>query len=72
MKIQKERGIETMENMEIRIEMTRHGLKQWQVANLLGVSESVFSRMLRKELSEEEKERILKAIKGGVSDYVGR
>ncbi len=54
-----------MENMEIRIEMTRHGLKQWQVANLLGVSESVFSRMLRKELSEEEKERILKAIKGG-------
>ena len=54
-----------MENMEIRIEMTRHGLKQWKVANLLGVSESVFSRMLRKELSEEEKERILKAIKGG-------
>lgn len=54
-----------MENMEIRIEMTRHNLKQWQVANMLGISESVFSRKLRKELSEEEKEHIINVIKKG-------
>ena len=50
-------------NMEIRLEMTKKGLKQWQVANLLCVSESHFSRMLRKELSDDEQKRILTAIK---------
>lgn len=48
--------------MEIRIEMTKHGLKQWQLANLLGVSESALSRKLRKELSDEEKKQILTVI----------
>lgn len=50
-------------NMEIRIEMTKNNLKQWQVASLLGVSESVFSRRFRKELPQEDKEKILNAIK---------
>ncbi len=52
-----------MLNMEIRVEMTKKNLKQWQVANLLGVCESHFSRMLRKELSKDEKKRVLTAIK---------
>ena len=51
-----------MENMEIRVEMTKRGMKQWQLAALLGLSESVFSRKLRKELPQEEKDRILKVI----------
>lgn len=50
-------------NMEIRIEMTKNNLKQWQVANLLGISESVFSRKMRKEMPTEEKERIISIIK---------
>ena len=50
-------------NMEIRLEMLKKNLKQWQVANLLGISESVFSRKLRKELSKEETTRILNAIR---------
>ena len=51
-----------MENMEIRIEMTKQNLRQWQLANLLGVSESVLSRKLRKELPEDEKKKILDVI----------
>jgi len=50
-------------NMEIRVEMTKRNLKQWQVANLLGMSESVFSRKLRTELPQEEKETILHVIR---------
>lgn len=48
-----------MKNMEIRIEMTKHGLKQWQLANLLEMSESALSRKLRKELPDNEKQQIL-------------
>ena len=51
-----------MENMEIRIEMTKQNLRQWQLANLLGVSESVLSRKLRKELPDDEKKKILEII----------
>ncbi|MGN0378790.1 MAG: hypothetical protein ACI4EU_04310 [Butyrivibrio sp.] len=49
-------------NMEIRIEMTKCNLKQWQVANLLNMSESAFSRMIRKELPEAEQEKIISII----------
>ena len=52
-----------MTNMEIRIEMTKKNLKQWQVADLLGISESVFSRKLRQEMPDDEKQQILKVIR---------
>ncbi len=51
-----------MENMEIRIEMTKRNMKQWQLANLLGISESVLSRKMRKELPPDEKKKILDVI----------
>lgn len=38
------------------------GLKQWQVAEILGYREDKFSRMLRHELPEEEQIRIVKLI----------
>ena len=56
-----------MENMNVRIEMVKHGLKQWQVANLLGVSESAFSKKIRKELPKEEQEKIIAVIKGNAT-----
>lgn len=51
-----------MNNKEIRNAAGGHGLKLWQVAEAIGMNESAFSRKLRKELSFEEKQRILDAI----------
>lgn len=51
-----------MKNKEIRNAAGGHGLKLWQVAEAIGMNESAFSRKLRKELADDEKERILSAI----------
>lgn len=51
-----------MANKEIRISLVNHGIKQYRVAEYLGICETAFSRKLRKELPPEEKERILAAI----------
>lgn len=49
-------------NQDVRIELKSSGIKQWQIAEKLFMSEPNFSRKLRKELSEEEKKIILKII----------
>lgn len=51
-----------MENIEIRIACMVAGIKQWQLAKILGLSETHLSRKLRRELPPEEKERVLAAI----------
>lgn len=51
-----------MANIKIRVKMFETGLKQWELAKLMGVSESVLSRKLRDELPEEEQDRIIKLI----------
>lgn len=51
-----------MNNVEIRGLCFRYGLKQWQVAEAIGMNESVFSRKLRRELPQEDKQRIMEAI----------
>ena len=51
-----------MNNKEIRNAAGGHGLKLWQVAEAIGIHESAFSRKLRKELPEVEKQRIIEAI----------
>ena len=45
-------------NKDIRLEILGAGLKFWQIARELGVSSSVFSVRLRKELDEKEIARI--------------
>ena len=60
-----------MNNLKMKIEMTKRNLKQWQVANLLGISESVFSRKMRNELSKEEQEKIIDVIKRKGDVYEG-
>ena len=52
-----------MENLEIRSAYMQAGVKQWHVAEELGISETCFSRKLRKELPPEEKKKILEAIR---------
>lgn len=52
-----------MRNKDIRKEVKDARLFLWQVADELSITDSSFSRMLRKELPEERKEEIRNAIK---------
>ncbi len=47
-----------MANQDIKNEIKKSGLKQWEVAAELGFADSNFSRLLRFELQPEKKERI--------------
>lgn len=51
-----------MPNSDIRAAIKEHNLRQYQVAEKVGVSEFTFVRWLRKELSDERKQVILVAI----------
>lgn len=51
-----------MANIDIRMEIMKRGLKNYQVATMLGVTETTFSRWLRTELPPEKKQEILKAM----------
>lgn len=52
-----------MNNKKIRIAMMEEGIRQWEVAKLLHVSESTLCRMLREELSEKKQDEIVAIIK---------
>ncbi len=49
-------------NMKIREKARTNGVRLWQIADALGMQESAFSKKLRKELPEDEQERILSII----------
>jgi len=51
-----------MKNQEIREQAARAGIKLWQVAEKLGITDSTFSRKLRKEFAPEGKAAVLAAI----------
>lgn len=51
-----------MKNTVIRKAAKEAGVFLWQVAEVLGVNDGNFSRKLRKELPQEEKEKILRII----------
>lgn len=50
-------------NPEIRRALKEAGVKHWQAAYAMGISEATMVRRLRRELPEEEKARILAVIK---------
>lgn len=52
-----------MNNLEVRSAIKQARLFGYEVAEALGISETHFSRKLRKEMNPEEKERVLAAIK---------
>lgn len=54
-----------MKNIEIRMALMKAGIKNYQLAELLGITETSLSRKLRNELPEDEKERILAIIMKG-------
>ena len=51
-----------MENMEIRREAAKNDLKLWEIAEACGMTDSTFSRILRRELPSEQRNHILKVI----------
>lgn len=59
-----------MNNLKIRLALLEHNFKQWQLAKLLGVSESTVNRLLREELPEERQDQIVALINSEGSDLV--
>lgn len=51
-----------MNNLEIRMAIKNARLFNYEIAAELGLSETSFSRKLRKELLPDEKERVMAAI----------
>lgn len=51
-----------MENLDIRTAAVSTGVKLWRVADALGIADASLSRKLRKELPQEEKEKIFSII----------
>ena len=51
-----------MKNLKIKEALKVTGMKQWELAEILGVGESTLSRCFRRELSEEEQKRIVAVI----------
>lgn len=51
-----------MANLDIRAAAVSAGVRLWRVADALGIADASLSRKLRKELPQEEKEKILSII----------
>ena len=51
-----------MKNEFIRDAAKRRGIRLWQIAERIPLSDANFSRHLRRELSDEERKRILEII----------
>lgn len=49
-------------NKEIRTAAKATGVLHWEIAEKLGIQDSAFSRKLRRELPDQEKQEILKII----------
>lgn len=49
-------------NCDIREKAKKEGCYLWEIADNLGMSDSAFSRVLRRELQPEEKQKILAII----------
>lgn len=52
-----------MSNQDIRRIAAGAGVKLWQIADALGIADCSLSRKLRKELPQEEKDRIFGIIR---------
>lgn len=49
-------------NADIRIKAKQEDVKLWEIGEKLGMSDSTFSRFLRKETDKDTKKRILSII----------
>lgn len=51
-----------MKNQDIRRAAAANGVRLWQIAEVYGIPDSSFSRLLRHELTPEKKQEILSII----------
>ena len=51
-----------MNNQEIRIQAKANNIPLWKIAEAFGVTDSTFSKWLRKELPQEKKKKALEVI----------
>ena len=51
-----------MKNKKLRIALKEKGIYLWEAADYLGISEATMIRKLRRELPEEEQDRIIALI----------
>ena len=51
-----------MTNTDIKVAAIRAGVKLWELAEALGIADTSLSRKLRRELPDDEKQRILEII----------
>ena len=56
-----------MNNIDIRVEATKRGVKLWQIAEKLGITDASFSRKLRRELPYDEQRNVL-----GIIDAIAK
>jgi hypothetical protein len=61
-----------MKNKDIRIKAIERGVYFWQVASKLGISPESMSRMLRRELEGEKKEKVMQAIEAVAKELSGQ
>lgn len=61
-KIKKKGLHKIMTGSEVKEKITTAGLKLWQVAYAYGVTDSHFSRLLRKDFTDEQTNKILSII----------
>lgn len=52
----------TIANNDIRTRAEKAGVRLWQIAEKVGINDGNFSRKLRRELPQEEKEKIFRII----------
>ena len=55
-------GMPITANIEIRESAKKNGVKLWQVAEEIGMTDAAFSRKLRHELPDNDRTRVLNAI----------
>lgn len=51
-----------MANRQIKEHARKTGVRLWQIAEVLEVSEATMSRMMRKELTPEKRQKIMQII----------
>ena len=52
-----------MENLDIRLAVSESGMKYRDIAKVMGVGANYLSRIMRRPLTEYQRERILQAIR---------
>lgn len=60
------------DNYDIKRLAESKGIKMWQIADVYGLHESNFCRLMRYPLSPEDRERVIKAIDKCYEESLGK